>query len=133
MWAIAMYADNSKANKFRNLSSNDRKMLITSDFLFDTKFDWGEYKIHIELYQNLNMSKAQRNLLDIEDKLEQRAKVLKDEEYTIDNALDLDKIIINSKAVAEVYKVLKDTVEKEETESTTRGGRTESLSEKGLI
>ena len=133
MWAIALYADNSKSNKFRNLSDSDRKNIITTDYLNGTKFNWEANKPLIELYQNMNMTKAQRNLFTIESKLEQRDEVLAKETYTIDNALDLDKIIINSKAVNEVYKVLKDTVEKEEAESSTRGGRIESASERGDI
>lgn len=133
MWAIALYADNSKANKFKNLSDKDRKDLIVADYLEGIKFNWEANIPLIELYQNMNMTKAQRNLFTIESKLEQRDEVLAKETYTIDNALDLDKIIINSKAVNEVYKVLKDTIEKEEAESSTRGGRIESASERGDI
>lgn len=133
MWAIALYVDNSKSNMYRNLSIEDRKDLITEEYLKNPKFDWKLYKEEIDLYKKLNLTKNQRNLLEIEDKLDQRGKVLNDEEYTIDNALDLDKIIINTKSVFEVHRLLKDAVDKEEADSTTRGGRVESASEKGLI
>lgn len=133
MWAIALYIDNSKSNMYRNLSMEDRKNLIAEDYLKNTKFDWNKYKTEIELYKKLNLTKNQRNLLEIEDKLDQRNKVLNDEDYTIDNALDLDKIIINTKSVFEVHRLLKDAVDKEEADSTTRGGRVESASEKGMI
>ena len=103
------------------------------DYLKNPKFDWDSVKDEIELYKNLNLTKTQRNLLDIEDKLDQRSRVLKDTEYTVDNALDLDKIIINTKAVLEVHRVLKDAVDKEDAESVTRGGRVESASERGDI
>lgn len=133
MWAIAMYSDNSKSNMYRNLSSDDRKNIIAEDYLKNPKFEWDKYKDEIDKYKKLNLSKNQRNLLDIEDKLEQRNQIFKDELYTFDNALDLDKIFINTKAVLETYRVLKDSVDKEEADSTTRGGRIESASEKGLI
>jgi len=133
MWAIALYVDNSKSNMYRNLSIEDRKDLITEEYLKNSKFDWKLYKEEIDLYKKLNLTKNQSNLLEIEDKLDQRSKVLNDEEYTIDNALDLDKIIINTKSVFEVHRLLKDAVDKEEADSTTRGGRVESASEKGLI
>lgn len=133
MWAIAFYSDTSKSNVYRNLSMEERKESIAEDYLKNPKFDWDSVKDEIELYKNLNLTKTQRNLLDIEDKLDQRSRVLKDTEYTVDNALDLDKIIINTKAVLEVHRVLKDAVDKEDAESVTRGGRVESASERGDI
>ena len=86
MWAIALFADNSKTNIYRNLSLQERMNLIAEDYLKNSKFDWRSVDNEIELYKKLNLTKNQRNLLDIEDKLDQRTTVLKNTSYNIDNA-----------------------------------------------
>ena len=86
MWAIALFADNSKTNIYRNLSLQERMNLIAEDYLKNPKFDWRSVDNEIELYKKLNLTKNQRNLLDIEDKLDQRTTVLKNTSYNIDNA-----------------------------------------------
>lgn len=133
MWAIAQLIDNSEENKFRNLLHDDRKLLLSEDFLEIPDFDWDAYANIIEAYISLNMSKSERSLLIYETKLEERDTFIKDTDYTLDNAASLDKIISATKSIYELIKKLRDDIKKEKDVGETKGAMEESASEKGLL
>lgn len=133
MWAIAMLVDNSENNSYRNLREDDRKILIAEDYLKVSDFKWDNYKELIALYQELNSSKLEKDLYLLESKLEERSKFIIDTKYTLEDGDKLDKIIANTQKIYDLIKTLRDNIEKGENEAATRGGRTESISERGLI
>lgn len=133
MWAIALLVDNSESNKFRNYKEADRKELIASDFLMDESFDFESIKELIDLYEELNSSKLEKELRQQELKLEERAKFINDTPYDLDNGEKLDKFLINTGKLYEQIKSLKDQIRAERDGGNTKGGMRESASEKGLI
>ena len=133
MWAIALLVDGSEANKFRNLREEDRKLLITTDFIADDSFKFDDYKEHIAMYIELNSSKLEKELRQQELKLEERATFINDTPYDIENGDKLDKFLINTGKLYEQIKSLKDQIRAERDGGNTKGGMTESASEKGVI
>jgi hypothetical protein len=133
MWAIALLVDNSEANKFRNLREDDRKSLISTDFLKDELFDFDEYQEAIDSYIELNMSKLEKELRQQELKLEERAKFINDTPYNIENGDKLDKFLINTGKLYDQIKELKDKIKSDTDGGNTKGGMVESASERGLI
>lgn len=133
LWAIALLVDNSDANKFRNLSYEDKKQIISEDYLLDPKFKWEKYDNLIDKYAELSMSKLEKSLLIYEQKLEQRDKFVKDCVYKMDNAIELDKIINSTKGLFELIGKLKDQVKQEKESGTTKSGMVESALETGMF
>lgn len=133
MWAIAMLVDTAEDNKFAHLSEDDRKALIKSDYLGDDKFSFDSYKDIVDLYTHLHMSKLEAELRRQELKLEERAKFINDTEYDLETGEKLDKFMLNTAKLYDQIDVLKDKIKLEKDSGTTRGGRQESATEKGLI
>jgi len=130
MWAIALLVDNSDANKLRNFSFEDRKLLITEDFLKEPLFNWDDYEKIKEAYEDFSMSKLEKSLLIYEHKLEERDMLVKTTKYTIENAADLDKIIKETKNIIELIIKLRDQVKQEKDSGSTKAGLQESFIEK---
>jgi len=133
MWAIALLIDSSEANKFRNLREIDRKARIASDYLKDDKFNFDDYKELIDAFTELHSSKLEKELRQQELKLEERATFINDTKYDLDTGDKLDKFLINTGKLYEQIKSLKDQIRAERDGGNTKGGMTESASEKGLI
>ena len=133
MWAIAMLVDTNEENKFRNLNESDRKDLIKSDFLDDLGFDFDLYKEQINTYISLNMSKLEQELRMQELKLEERGKFINDTPYDLETGEKLDKFLLNTGKLYDQIKELQDRIKSERDSGNTRGGRTESATEKGAI
>jgi len=133
MWAIALLVDISDDNKYRNLREEDRKELIISDYLKDEVFRFEDYKDLIDMYTELHMSKIERELRQQELKLEERAKFINDTKYDLETGDKLDKFLINTGKLYEQIKSLRDQIRAERDGGNTKGGMTESASEKGII
>lgn len=133
MWAIAMLIDTSEDNKFRHLNEEDKKSLIKSDYLNNESFNFDNYQEAIEQYIKLHMSKLEQELMKIEGKLNERLGFIEDTSYDLDTVDRLDKAVLNTTKMQEMIRELKDKIRQEKDSGTTRGGRTESASEKGLI
>lgn len=133
MWAIAMLVDNSEENKFRNLSEDDRKLLIKSDYIGDDSFDFDNYKEAVKQYSELHLSKLEAELRRQELKLEERAKFINDTLYDLETGDKLDKFLLNTTKLYEQIDLLKDKIRLEKDSGTIRGGRVESHTERGLI
>jgi len=130
MWAIALLVDNSEANKFRNFSYEDRKLLISEDFLQEPSFKWDKFEKIKETYEDFSMGKLEKSLLIYEHKLEERDILVKTTKYTIENAADLDKIIKETKNIIELIIKLRDQVKQEKDSGNTKAGLQESFIEK---
>ena len=133
MWAIALLVDNSESNKFRNLQEEDRKLLITTDFLKDASFNFDDYQEVIDFYIELNLSKLEKELRQQELKLEERAKFINNTPYNIENGDKLDKFLMNTGKLYDQIKELKDKIKSDSNGGNTKGGMVESASERGLI
>lgn len=133
MWAIALLVDNSEANKFRNLPTDEKKLFLAEDYLGDVAFNWDEYAHLIEEYEKFSLSNLERSLYTYELKLEERTNFIKNEQYTLETALALDKIITGTKPIFELISKLRDDINKEKSSGETKGDMEESASEKGEV
>jgi len=134
MWAIALLVDKHPDNPYRNLSEEDRRILIKEDYLKDPSFSWSEVEGLVQVYKTFCLSPTERALIQIEQKLDERNKLISSAKYTIENAEDIDKLILKTKQLNDFYKDMKAELEQEQVnEGITKGGRVESASEKGLI
>lgn len=133
MWAIAMAIDNSEQNRFRNLSYEDRKILIAEEYLENRKFDWSKYQELIDSYAELNMSKLEKSLLTYEHKLEERDVFIRGVQYELDNLDKIDKAMKSTSDIFELITKLKESIAREKSTGVTKSGMQESISDTGEI
>jgi len=134
VWAIALLVDRHPDNPYKNLSEDDRRTLIKTDYLKDPSFEWSSIEGLVDKYKAFCLSPIERTLVQIESKLDERSALISSTKYTIETAEDLDKLILNTKKLKDFYKEIKSEVEQDQTsDGITKGGRIESASEKGLI
>ena len=132
MWAIALLVDTyHRSNPFRNLSEKERLALIERDYLGASL---KEFDSLIKVYKKVCMTPLQRMLNEFSVKMDQRSIMLETNDYTIDNAAAIDKLLTNTKVLQDTYTSLLEMVNKEaENESVLKNDRKESMSEKGLL
>lgn len=133
MWAIFLFTD--PASKFNRLAAEDKEVEIKNNYLKDEDFTFEEdtVKLYVEAYKNLLLSKAQREFLNWERKIEERNKFLAGLTYDVDTFDTLDKMLVNSSKIWEQYQKIKAQMEEEDSKSQLKGGRKESKSERGEI
>jgi hypothetical protein len=133
MWAIALLIDMSEDNPWRNLSEEDKESLIAEDFLQNKKFSWKGIKALTDEYSERCLSIAEKALRNFNKKLLDRQKFIDNTKYTIDDADQLDKMMLNTVKVYQQYDLIKSMFNKEKLAGTTQDGTVESASEKGEI
>jgi len=132
LWAIALLVD--PASKFINTSEGRRKELIEQDFIkSETKFNWTKYKPEIELYRELALSKAERFLINWEQKLEERDGFIASLKYDENTYELLDKMLKETKKMWDQYQSCLKDVEDEGLKSQVQGGAELSVSDKGIL
>lgn len=145
MWAIAFLIDPHTDNPWKNLANEDKRNLIYTDYY---KINWDDYEELIDEYYNRCLTPAERNLFDIIEKMNERAKFIKNTEYSLDQyeemdgktklvkgtAVQLDKMVVDTKKIYEQLDQIQQMVNKENTDNgKTKGGMQESAAEKGLL
>ena len=134
MWAFALYVDISPANTFRNESAEDRLDLINEDYLTKTtSLDLVKYKDQLAAMSKLLMPRKKAVLKNYLDKLDERAQLLQDTSYSLENATVLDKLIENTDKLYTAISNIEASLENEEEGGAVKGGRHESLSEQGKL
>jgi len=132
MWAVALLVD-PHDSMYKHISEEEKRGIIETDFLKDSDFEWNKYENVVSEYEKFSLSKLQRSGRGYQLKLEEREKFLLSTPYTLDNAKDLDMILANSKKLIDLIEDINAKIEKEEGEGQTKGGREESITEKGII
>ena len=146
MWAIAMLIDPSDYNIYRNLNQQDRAKLIAEDFLGDVKFNWDhpEIKELTDTYTQFCITVAERQLYNYESKMAEREAFINTTKYSLDSydehgkalkgtADKLDKMMVNTDKIFARLEDIKETISKEATTGSMKGGATESASESGEL
>lgn len=147
MWAIALLVDPHEQNPWRNTNPLDRAKLIAEDYIGDENFPWGDKDIVnlIEVYKNHCLTAGERALIEMEEKLTDRARFISDTSYSMDyydeesgkvkkgTADQLDKMMVNSLKIYEQLEKIKEMMDKESIEGHGKGGAVESASEQGII
>lgn len=150
MWAIALLVDPHEKNPWKNVNPLDKKMLISIDFLKDEKFNWDSEDIInlIEAYKDKCLTVAEKALVELQSKLAERAKFIKETTYTLDwyeetekggvklmrgTAPQLDKMMTETKKIYDHLDLIKKQIETENISGSIKGGAIESASEKGEL
>lgn len=131
LWAVSFLVHPD--SPIDRLPENDKKFIITTDYLEDTKFDWDKYQDLIDKFTELELTKAERSLKIINEKIEDRERLLRDTPYSLGNAKDLDDMITKTDKIYDLRKKLEDDAKRKDTDGVLKGGAEESISEKGLI
>jgi hypothetical protein len=149
MWAIALYIDPSDKNPWRTTNPIDKQKLIAEDYLNNKEFNWEDpgLKQLIEEYKDKCLTVAEKALVELEEKLADRARFIKETTYTLDyyeetergwklkkgTADQLDKMMVNTKKIYDQYELIKQQMQKESINGVIKGGAIESASEKGEL
>jgi|TARA_R110000796_G_scaffold236214_1_gene355441 hypothetical protein len=145
MWAIAFLIDPHTDNPWKNLGEQDKRDLIKNDYL---DIDWDQHQNLIDEYYSRCLTPAERNLFDIIEKMNERAKFIKNTEYSLDQyeemdgrsklvkgtAVQLDKMVVDTKKIYDQLEQVQQMVAKEKSDGgKTKGGMQESAAEQGLL
>ena len=79
------------------------------------------------------LSKLQKSYNRLLKKLEERDNFIATTKYTENNAKKLDDMFANSSKIYQQLKAIEDELETEKKSGNIKGGRKESLSERGII
>lgn len=144
MWCIALISD--RKSMYYNLPEKEKIELVFEDYFGDKSWPSKNEKLFLELcafYVKLSDTSAMRTLRQIEDKLEERAKFLKETNYTMGEKGDkgwvwgtvdtIDRMMANTKKIYDMYDEARKIVEQEEASGTTVGNNRESPSDTGDI
>lgn len=147
MWAIAMVVDPSDENPWRSTPLKDKLELIAEDYMQDKGFPWDDDDIQllINTYKERCLTVAEKALVELEEKLADRARFIAGTSYSMDTyneesgkvekgtADQLDKMMVNTVKIYEQLEKIKGMLDKEAVESHGKGGAVESAGEQGLI
>lgn len=148
MWAIAFLLDPHVDNPWKNLSEQDKKILIADEYLEQPNFEWEKYEALIEEYYKRVLTLAEKDFYELMEKMHERKEFIKNTPYTLDTleevdgrirsikgtAIQLDKMVTDTIKLYEQLELVKQKLEKEKlSDGETKGGMQESATEKGLL
>jgi hypothetical protein len=144
MWAIAFLVDMHPQNVWRNKGEEEKKPVLAEDVIGDKAFDWYKVQDLIDTYLSHCVSIPKKELRNFLNKIHQRQKFIDDTPFTLDSfdengrplkgtATQLDKMMVDTAKVWAVHDDLLAKFEEEDEEGAARGGRSESISEQGII
>lgn len=131
MWGVFLYAENSHRSKFQFIEELEKKEILSEDFNLD--FEDPLVQQCIEAYPIKSMTMASRALKDEEEFLMKRNKWLKEQNYSLETARDLDIVAKNSKQIYENFEKVKIAFMEESQKGMLKGDRKESKTETGDI
>ncbi len=109
MWAF--YYKLHPDSTFYNMDKKEE--FIKEKFLKDPKFKWDKFTEQEELFKSTILSPAERGLVEWDETMMKRGTWLKDQEYTMENAKDLDTIIANTAKLYQLFTKVKKEFEEE--------------------
>lgn len=133
MWAIYLYCDPN--SRFSRMEDDDKAEEICSNYLeTDVNiFELDDIKPIVEAYQDKILTKLQRSYNRLLKKLEERDNFIFATKYTEDNGKKIDDMLANSSKIYQQLKAIENELETEKKAANIKGGRSESLSERGII
>lgn len=135
MWAVYLYCDPD--SRFARMEEDDKEKEIVENYLGlsveQSPFQTNEFKGLIEAYKDKILSKLQKSYNRLLKKLEERDNFIASTKYTENNAKKLDDMFANSSKIYQQLKAIEDELETEKKSGNIKGGRKESLSERGII
>jgi len=133
MWALAFLNERDN-NRFIKYPLEERKQIIAEDVLEDSKFDWGKYASIMQFYNDNCLTSIDRTINSLEDKLDERNTFLIDTKYSLQTAKILDEVFVATSKMQALLEEMRAKRDKDfGVDEQTKGGFTESASERGLI
>lgn len=152
MWFIAQALDDNPKNVFKNVGMDERIDLLAQDYMNDPEYynkREEEFAPFFKKYIALHTTVARKALGELEAKLVERAKFIKDTAYTLDTyeldpttgkpvikkgtAKDLDMMMKNTKGIYDLMMDLQKALGTENESNQVKGGRVLSMSDSGEI
>lgn len=148
MWALAFLLDPHTDNPWKNLSEDDKKLLIMDDYLSNLKFNWDDYQELIDEYYNRVLTLAEKDFYELQEKMHERKEFIKNTPYSLDSmqeidgrmklvkgtSAQLDKMVVDTAKLYEQLELVKQKLEKEKlSDGETKAGMQESATEQGLL
>lgn len=133
MWAIYLYCDPN--SRFARMEDDERAFEICNNYLSTDNniFELEDIKPLVEAYKDKILTKLQKSYNRLLKKLEERDNFIAATKYTEDNAKKLDDMFANSSKIYQQLKAIETELESEKKAANIKGGRNESLSERGII
>lgn len=129
MWGIAFLVERVD-NEYSELVDSE-KLMIIEESIWDKKYKLPDFNNLIEEYKKLRYGILERQLEELEHKLEDRGNFLSETNYNIDNAKILDGLIVSTDSLIDkVMSLRKKLYESGNNEGKVQGDRTESFLEK---
>ena len=150
MWAIALFLDPNDSNVWRNVLKEDKIKLIESEYMKGEDFKFSDKQIVelCEVYLDRCITIAEKELVNLEEKLQERGRFIKETPYSLDSyeetedgkfkrskgtAEQLDKMVVGTYNIHKQYNQIKKDIQEESNSGRTKGGQNESASEKGVL
>jgi len=149
MWAIALFIDPSDNNPWRNVLKDDKIKLIETEYMQGEGFKFADKGIKelCDVYLDRCITIAEKELVNLENKLQERGEFIKNTMYCLDSyeetekgfkkvkgtAEQLDKMVVGTYNIHKQYNQIKKDIQEEANSGRTKGGQNESASEKGVL
>ena len=135
MWAVIHMFDKSECNAYRTLDSIERVEVINDDILNDSKFDWKPYKELVDFAEKIMMTEEERTYHTFVAYMENRRKFLEQQQsdLSFETLKQLDEAVKRNADIMKELDRLKAAVELTTEEGSAKGGKIESLGERGII
>lgn len=144
MWAIVLLVDLHPENTWRNKPEEEKKPVLAEDIIGDKDFDWDSVQHLTDEYIDRCTSIPKKELRNFIQKIHNRQQFIDKTDFSLDSydengkiikgtADQLDKMMVNTSKVWAVYDDLASKFAESEEDGAARGGRSESISEQGLI
>jgi hypothetical protein len=123
MWALHLVSHPKSLMYYDPHKLENVKGLLPKDW------SWKAQDSLLEVYRSLMLTEAQRALTDWDEMIKKRSTYLKNQEYNLDNGIDLDKLHRNTYAIYKDYEKICEEMRNEENSNS----QNQSLSEAGEI
>ena len=131
MWFVILCYD--RESKFYKLSADGlegKHAIVGEDYCNDINF-YSKNKLILDaaigMYINLQYTPMEKQMSALEEILAKRTRYLREAEYDIDTALELDKIVTGTYKVWQDYRKILEEMGKEDSSGVAKGGAQVSL------
>jgi hypothetical protein len=129
MWAIALL--NHPESDIYYVS--DKFKQVSRTMMGDEDFDWNKYSKYIDAFIDAALTEGYKSLASQEDVMKRRSAFMKSQEYTLESAAELDRMLANTAKIYDQYFAIKKRLEEEKATAAQKGSKMESLSDSAQI
>lgn len=127
LWALALYSDFD--SKYRQLHQDQRKELISRDYLKDPKFKWKDYKSQIQGW-DLFKTVPQKQMEQWERIMNEKKEFLDTLPFNEQNCRLIEELMLSTEKLNKTYDALMEKLAQEGNGGVVLGGGLESMMEK---